>query len=60
MLLFCGLFANRATAQQIFTWNGSSDNNWANAANWTVTGSGSTSTYLSWSGFSNENRPSCN
>ena len=45
MLLFCGLFANTATAQQIFTWNGSSDNNWANAANWTVTGSGSTSTY---------------
>jgi hypothetical protein len=35
LTLFCCLFANIVMAQDTFTWNGSSSNDWATAANWT-------------------------
>lgn len=34
MLLFCGLFANTATAQKNIGWTGASNNNWSDASNW--------------------------
>lgn len=45
LILFCGLFANIAMAQDTFTWNGSTSNDWATAANWTKTGSAGTDTF---------------
>ncbi len=38
IMLFCGLFANTVTGQNTFTWNGSTNNDWATGANWTKTG----------------------
>ncbi|QBN20375.1 T9SS sorting signal type C domain-containing protein [Flavobacterium nackdongense] len=45
MIILCGLFVNTAMGQRTFTWNGSVSTDWATAANWTPSGSGSTSTY---------------
>ena len=48
-LLYCFgfifLFAHATSAQKTFTWNGSANSSWANTANWTISGSGGTSTY---------------
>lgn len=45
LVLFFGLFVETAMAQDTFTWNGSSSNDWATAANWTKTGTAGTDTY---------------
>jgi hypothetical protein len=45
LTLFCCLFANMAMAQDIFTWNGPVNGDWANVSNWTKSGSAGTDTY---------------
>jgi hypothetical protein len=45
LTVFCCLFANMAMAQDTFTWNGTSSNDWATASNWTKLGSAGTDTY---------------
>ena len=42
---FCFLCSDNLVAQKTFRWNGSVSNAWTNPSNWTVTGTGSTSTF---------------
>ncbi len=45
ILVFCGLFANSATAQKNINFTGASDNNWSTATNWNYSGVTAVGTY---------------